>query len=309
MSVFTERYVVDGLEHPLFVREWLPEGEVRGLVQICHGMAEHGGRYARLGEFLADHGYAVFCHDHRGHGETCRDNETPGFFSKSGGWDLLTGDAEKLGRMVRAEIPQGRFVLFGHSMGSLIVSDMAALGRETIYDGFVLCGSPAPTGGAAAGKAMAKTFMSLGMAKKPNAALNAIAFSGYNKRFEDEKCVFSWLSRDKSVRDKYERDPMCGFLFTTAGFYALFDGICRVRSDGWALKTECKPFLVISGDEDPVGNYGQAVKWIEQQLKSHGRDVTAIGYPGMRHEILNETDNDQVYDDILHWIDGVNDHE
>jgi alpha-beta hydrolase superfamily lysophospholipase len=305
MSVFSTRYIVDGLSHPLFVRQWLPEGEVKGLVQICHGMAEHSARYARLGEFLAGHGYAVFCHDHRGHGETCGDRETKGFFSEDGGWDLLVSDAEALGKLMREEIKEGRFILFGHSMGSLIVSDMAALGRGTQYDAFVLCGSPAPNPGAAAGKTMAAGIMHMGLGKKPSSVINSIAFGGYNKHFADEKDPFSWLTRDKSVREAYERDPNCGFLFTAAGFYALFDGICRVRSDEWALRTECKPFLVISGGEDPVGNYGQAVDWIRDQLQQQGRDVTAIGYPGMRHEILNELDNDKVYDDILQWMDEV----
>ena len=104
MATYKEEMMTEGLGHPLFVREWLPEGDIRGLVQLCHGMAEHSARYAKLGEYLASYGYAAFCHDHRGHGKTCREGEVLGYFGETGGWDALVNDAVALG----ADIPTDR---------------------------------------------------------------------------------------------------------------------------------------------------------------------------------------------------------
>ena len=309
MSIYKEEMMTEGLGHPLFVREWLPEGDIRGLVQLCHGMAEHSARYAKLGEYLASYGYAAFCHDHRGHGKTCREGEVLGYFGETGGWDALVNDAVALGEIMRRRYPDGPYILFGHSMGSLIVSSMAALGRPTLYDAFILCGSPAPNPLAPVGKAMARGFCRIGMADKPNDILNAMAFSNNNKHFKKERSDNAWLSSDRDQVGKYDRDPLCGFHFTSAGFYDLFDGLSRVRSEGWAVKTECKPFLLISGGDDPVGNCGKGPDWIEHQLKACGREVKNIIYPGKRHEILNETDCDQVFTDIITWITERADNE
>ncbi|MBQ1271763.1 MAG: alpha/beta fold hydrolase [Clostridia bacterium] len=305
MPIYLEEYIADGLSHPLFVRQWLPDGEIFGLVQICHGMAEHSRRYKKLGNFLAEQGYAVFCHDHRGHGNTPLAGEPLGFFAEKDGWNTVCQDALDIGAIFRARHPEGPFILFGHSMGSLVASDIAAREDGSCYDGFILCGSPSPNKAAPAGRALADAFCKIGLSRKANNVLNAVAFSDVNKLFAKDDSPHAWLTSDKSHRENYSRDPLCGFVFTSRGFYDLFDGICRVRSDIWALTTLCKPYLLISGELDPIGNCGKGVRWIEDQLKEVGRDVKCILYPGKRHEILNETDSYMVYDDILNWIKEI----
>lgn len=302
MAIYSEEYMEDGLSHRLFVRQWAPEGEIYGLVQICHGMAEHSGRYQKLGEYLADHGFAAFCHDHRGHGKTVLEGEKLGYFADKNGWDTILQDSLELGGVMRSRYPDGPYILFGHSMGSLIVSNIAALGRETIYSGFILCGSPAPNPMVSLGLGMAKSFCRMGLSKTPNYFLHALAFADPGRLIRREKSPNAWISSDPDQVDKYDADPLCGFKFTSSGFYDLFDGLSRVRCDRWAVRTECKPFLLISGQDDPVGRCGYAVEWIEDQLKGAGRDVRSHLYPGKRHEILNDGDCGQVYTDIMKWI-------
>lgn len=305
MPIYREGYVYEGLSHPLFVRQWLPDGEIYGLVQLCHGMAEHGERYQRLGRYLAEHGYAAFCHDHRGHGKTCMNGETLGYFSEKDGWELLVSDTVDIGAIMRAKFYDGSFILFGHSMGSLIVSAVAARHDVSIYDGFILSGSPAPNPMAPVGMTLAKIFCNAGMGKKPNRFLHKLAFSNTNKLFCKEKSKNAWLSSDHEQVDKYDKDPLCGFCFTSSGFYDLFRGIYEVRNKNWALKTQCKPFFLISGANDPIGAYGTGVLWIRDQLLSVGRSVDCILYSDKRHEVLNEIDCDKVYTDILTWMLGV----
>lgn len=301
MPVYKEGYFYEDLPHPLFVRQWLPDGEIFGLVQLCHGMAEHGNRYKRLGTYLAEHGYAAFCHDHRGHGKTCLDGETLGYFSPENGWRDLVDDTLAIGRIMRHEFCDGSFILFGHSMGSLVVSAVAE-SEDNMYDGFILCGSPSPNSMAPLGKALAEGFCKIGMAKKPNIVLHALAFADVNRFFKKDSSKNAWLSSDKQQVSKYDSDPLCGFHFTSRGFYDLFTGLIDVRSKSWAVRTQCKPFLLISGQDDPIGGYGNGVLWIRDRLKAAGRDVTCILYPKKRHEILNESDCGKVYTDIVSWI-------
>ena len=305
MPICKEELLTEGLEHPLFLRLWLPDGQARGLVQLCHGMAEHSARYDRLGRFLAENGYAAFCHDHRGHGHSCLPGEPLGYFAPTDGWEVLVRDALTVGTQLRRRFPDGPFFLFGHSMGSLIVSDMAAREHAACYDGFILCGSPAPNAMARTGAAMARGFCKAGMAKKPNHLLHAMAFADVNKLFRREPSKNAWLTSDADHVQKYDRDPLCGFHFTSAGYRDLFTGLARNRNTGWAVRTVCRPFLLIAGQDDPIGNCGKGVLWLRDQLLAAGRDTRCILYPGKRHEILNETDCGQVYDDILNFIREV----
>lgn len=302
MPICKEELLEDGLAHPLFVRLWLPDDGARGLVQLCHGMAEHSARYDRLGRFLAENGYAVFCHDHRGHGHTRLAHEPLGYFAKDNGWEALVQDALAVGTQMRRRFPKGPFILFGHSMGSLIASDMAARTQAACFDRIILCGSPAPNPMARAGAAMARGFCIAGMGQKPNHLLHTLAFADVNKAFRRSPSKNAWLTTDADHVRKYDKDPLCGFHFTSAGYRDLFTGLARNRNTGWAVRTVCCPFLLIAGQDDPIGDRGKGVLWLRDQLAAVGRDVQCILYPGKRHEILNEVDCAQVYDDILNFI-------
>lgn len=300
--IYTEALWTEGLDHPLYVRQWLPEGEIRGLVQILHGMAEHSGRYDRLGTFLAQNGYAAFAHDHRGHGCSCLAGEIFGWFAEQDGWEVLTQDAFRLGRMMREEYPAGDFVLFGHSMGSMLACEMATREEGWIYDRYILCGSPSPNPMVGAGIALAKAYCAAGMDKTPNDVLYYLSIGKANKLFRKEKSRHAWLNANKTGITSYAADPLCGFHFTSAGFRDLFIGMARTRSKDWAVKTVCRPFLLISGADDTIGGRGKGVQWLRDQLRSAGREADCLLYPGKRHEILNEIDCEPVYNDILSFI-------
>ena len=300
--IYKESLWTEGLSHPLFVRQWLPEGEIRGLVQILHGMAEHSGRYDRLGSFLAENGYVAFCHDHRGHGHTCLAGETLGWFAEQNGWEVITRDLLQLGRMMREVYPEGRYILFGHSMGSMLASEAAIREEAGMYDRFILCGSPAPNPMVGGGIALAKAYCAIGKAKTPNETLYYLSIGKTSKIFKKDSSQNAWLTTDTAHVRKYDDDPLCGFYFTSAGFRDLFTGMARTRNKNWAVKTLCKPFLLISGADDKIGNKGEGVLWLRDQLRAAGREVDCILYEGKRHEILNETDSDKVYTDILSFI-------
>lgn len=300
---YSETLLSDGLDHPLFVRTWLPDGEIRGMVQILHGMAEHSGRYERLGTFLAENGYAAFCHDHRGHGHSCLAGETLGWFADRDGWEVLTQDAFRLGRLICDAHPKKvPFILFGHSMGSMLASEMATREEAWIYDRFILCGSPAPNPMVKGGIALAKAYCAVGMDKTPNEVLYFLSIGKASRIFRKENSRHAWLTTNKGSVQKFAEDPLCGFHFTSAGFRDLFTGMARTRNEGWAVKTICRPFLLVAGADDPIGNRGTGVLWLRDSLRACGRKADAILYPGKRHEILNETDCDRVYDDILSFI-------
>ncbi len=300
--IYKEELLKDGLDHPLFVRQWLPEGEVRGLVQILHGMAEHSERYDRLGSFLSENGYAAFCHDHRGHGYSCLAGETLGWFAEQDGWEVLTQDLLRLGRIMREAYPMGSYTLFGHSMGSMLASEAATREEAEIYDRFILCGSPAPNPLVGAAISLAKAYCAIGKDKTPNDVLYYLSIGKMNRIFRKEKSRHAWLNSNKASIQKFADDPLCGFHFTSSGFRDLFTGMARTRSKTWALRSLCKPYLLISGANDAIGGRGEGVLWLQDQLRTVGREAECILYEGKRHEILNETDSENVYNDILSFI-------
>ena len=273
----------------------------KAIVQISHGMCEYIERYEEFAELLVCWGFLVCGHDHIGHGKSVGSEEELGYFSKKNGWNALVDDLHTMTRLIKERYPGLPVILLGHSMGSLVVSAVAE-SEDNMYDGFILCGSPSPNSMAPLGKALAEGFCKIGMAKKPNIVLHALAFADVNRFFKKDSSKNAWLSSDKQQVSKYDSDPLCGFHFTSRGFYDLFTGLIDVRSKRWAVRTQCKPFLLISGQDDPIGGYGKGVLWIRDRLKAAGRDVTCILYPKKRHEILNESNCGKVYTDIVSWI-------
>jgi len=289
-----------GADEPLFVRLWQPEENPKGIVQLCHGMAEHGARYNAFASFLADAGYIVFCHDMRGHGKTLAKDGITGYFAAQRGWELILDDVHALCLYIKERFPSLPIFLFGHSMGSFVASAAAVrFGKE--YTGFVFCG----TGGPNKAVPVAKLIASIVPADKPSQLLNKMAFGSYNKYFRP--CAdFAWLSRDKDVVAAYEADPLCGFCFTGAGFGDLFQGIGEVRNKHWVGAMPHKPVFLIAGEFDPVGDYGKGVRWVHQQLLQSGNRAACIEiYPGMRHEILNEKGKEKVFADVKLWLDNL----
>jgi alpha-beta hydrolase superfamily lysophospholipase len=276
------------------------------VVQIAHGMAEHSERYARFAQRLTEAGYAVYAGDHRGHGSTAREARDAGYFADRDGFDTVVEDLHLLGEHARAEHPGLPFVLFGHSMGSFL-SRAYAIRYGAQLDGLILsgtAGSPGVVG--QVGQALARAQARVRGRRHPSGLMNTLTFGQYGAAFKPNRTKFDWLSRDEAEVDKYVADELCGNVFT-AGFFAdLLGGLIRINRDAEVAKIpKDLPVYVAAGSLDPVGAKGNGPQQVVDQLSRLGvRDVTLRLWTGARHEILNETNRDEVMDDFVAWLDA-----
>ncbi len=282
----------------------VPDGKPRAVVQIAHGIAEHIDRYRPFMEFLADNGFVAAGNDHLGHGKSIRVPKEQGFFAEKDGWWRVVDDMDKLHGIMSKEYPELPYVLFGHSMGSFLTRTYL-IKHPDRYDAVILSGtghqSPALVlGGNAAASVMAKLNGAMG----DGAKLDSLAFGTYLSKIENPRTKFDWLSRDTEQVDKYIADPLCGFVGKIGLYRDMMQGIKFITSEkNIAQMNKEKPVYFMSGDGDPVGDYGKGVEHAYKAFCNAGlHDVFMRLYPGGRHEMLNETNKEQVYQDILNWL-------
>ncbi len=283
-----------------------PAGEVRGVVQIAHGIAEHIERYDGFMAFLADNGFAAVGNDHLGHGKTCHDAVEKGIFAKTNGWDHVVDDMIRLHSIMLKEFPAVPHILFGHSMGSFLART-CLIRYPDAYDLAILSGTGHQgktliLGGCITADAMC----ALQGAEAYGDVLDRIAFGSYLKRIEDPRTPFDWLSHDTDVVDRYVADENCGFVAKNGLYRDMLHGIAFITDAKNIAKMNKKtPVYFMSGKEDPVGEYGAGVERAYKAFcNALCEDVTMKLYPAGRHEMLNETNRDDVYRDILNWINS-----
>ena len=281
----------------------------RGIVQISHGMCEYVLRYEDFARAMCRAGFIVCGNDHIGHGHTAPNDELLGYTASSGGAMIMVNDVRMLSGIVRTRFPGLPLILMGHSMGSFIARKYVELyGGELA--GAIIVGTGGPESPTALGKALAKLVVKFKGEMHRSKLIDSIAFGNYNKKFKAEKDEKSWLTRDKEIRERYVADKYCSFKFTARGFYDLFDLLGSVSDKEWAKKLpKDLPILMISGDADPVGNYGKGVKTVYKRMEKAGADVTMRLYNGARHELFNETSKKEIIAHTLEWIDDVLDSE
>lgn len=289
---------------PLHTYRWLPEAPPRAIVQIAHGMAEHAGRYARFAEALTDAGYAVYANDHRGHGQTAAKADH-GYLADRDGFATVVHDLNTVSEFALAEHPGVPLVLFGHSMGSFLSraytqahgARLAAL----ILSG--TAGDPGPLG--SVGKRIAGLQARLRGRRHTSGLMDTLTFGQFNNAFKPSRTKYDWLSRDEAEVDTYVADPLCGNVFTASFYNDLIDGVQQVnRPAAFTSVPTDLPVLVIAGAADPVGDSGKGPRTVAESLREAGvTDVMLTLYPDARHEILNETNRDEVTADILTWLD------
>lgn len=284
---------------------WMPESEnVAGIVQIVHGMAEYAERYEEFAEFLTERNFVVTGEDHLGHGKSVPEGGCQGYFCAQDPATVVVRDVHRLKKMTQELYPGVPYFLLGHSMGSFITRNYICR-YGTGIDGAVIMGTGMQP---AALLAVSKAFAGLEGVfcgqKHVSNFLDKAAFGGYNKHIENPRTSKDWLSRDTEKVDQYIADTDCGFVFTVNGFKTLFTLISRASQKENLKKVPAKlPILVISGEEDPVGDYGRGVKKCYQTLKNAGvEDVELKMYPDDRHELLNELDRKQVMEEIAGWV-------
>lgn len=287
--------------HTLSGKIFIPEGEVKGVVHIVHGMTEYIDRYDHVMTALVNEGLAVFGYDHLGHGQTARDDSELGFIAHNYGWKYLVKDVGEFANAVLPLFPNKPVILFGHSMGSFIAR-LAACKFKDIYTKAIFCGTAGKNPLAAAGLALTSLLKTLrGDKHISNLVLN-MAFGAYNKGFEGLS-KYDWLTKDREVIARYEKDKFCTFPFTVSAMHDLITLIDKCNKSSWFMEIDKNlPILLIAGDRDPVGNYGKGVTEVYEKLKNAGCNVQLKLYEDCRHEIHNDTCKDEVITDILEFI-------
>ena len=285
---------------------WLPDSEPKAIIQIAHGVAEHILRYNDFAEFLTHHGFIVVANDHLGHGHSVSDASELGYFGESGGWEMVVGDMRKLFEITTGKYPNLPFFLFGHSMGSFLSRTYIIRYRSGL-DGVILSGTgqqPLPM--VEAGRLIAAAEIKLHGAAYKSARLNDICFGGYNRAFSPVRTLSDWISRDEAQVDKYIEDPLCGYIPSAGLFRDMLGGIDYIsRQRNMSRMKKDLPVFFISGDHDPVGEFGKGVmRAYSGFLKAGMTDVSLKLYHECRHELLNELNHLEVYDDILNWLES-----
>ncbi len=280
---------------------YLPHGNIKGYYHIVHGMTDHIARYDKFMRLLAENGYIAFGYDHLGHGYTAKDDSELGFFAPKDGDDLLARDVKIFFDAVKSEYGDHPYYLMGHSMGSFVVR--MAVQKYITPTKLIIMGTSGPNPIAGLGLLVCKIIRTLKGKKHISPLVESIAFGSYNSHFKNENDPRSWLTNDVDVRRKYDADKFCTFKFTISAMHDLISLIQDCNSNKW-FKDVAKqmPILLISGKDDPVGDYGKGVCACAEKLKKNGADVTTKIYPGYRHEILNDSSFDMTVADILEFI-------
>ena len=292
-------------EHKIRSIRWVPEHDKPVCVlQIIHGMTEHIDRYDGFAQYMAGKGILVVGDDHLGHGKSVRPGEPYGYFCKEDAATVLVRDEHRLKKMTQEQYQGVPYIILGHSMGSFIARNYLIRYGSGI-DGAVIMGTGMQSKiQLAAARALAGIQILFCGPKHVSKLIDKLAFGMFNKRIEAPKTPSDWLCSNEESVKRYRQDPMCNFTFTANGFQTLMKLIWNLH-DVEKLKKMPRqlPVFFVAGEEDPVGDYGRAVKQVYESFLQLGMERVQMKlYPGDRHEILHETDRAEVYADIYRRI-------
>ena len=294
----------DGQNKVHAVRYTPDDGKVHCVVQIVHGMAEYVERYEEFAQFLTERGFVVTGEDHLGHGKTVPEGGTYGYFCEQDPATVVVRDVHRLKKLTQALYPEVPYVIVGHSMGSFILRNYLCRYGTGITGAVIMGTGMQPAGLIQISKALAAVQKIFCGSKHVSKLLDKAAFGSYNKRFEPMRTKSDWLSKNTEAVDRYLADPLCGFVFTVNGFQTLFELISRIqRKENLEKVPKNLPIFMISGEDDPVGDYGEGVKRAFASLQDVGLTNMQLKlYEKDRHELLNENDRTVVMQDIYNWI-------
>ena len=286
----------DGI-HQLHGIRWVPQGEPRAVLQIVHGMCEHIGRYDEFARNLAERGVLVVGHSHLGHGLTAQTEEELGWFGEPDGNDYLIGDIHRV--QEESQCPGIPYFILGHSMGSFLTRQYLGVHGDGLSGAVIMGTADIPVPVLKMGQLVCRAIAAFKGWHHRSALVSAMVTDGYKRKYG-----LGWLSNNAQSNQSYEEDPRCGFRFTLNGFYNLFLGLERAsRTEAAGQLPKDYPLLFTAGSEDPVGSNGKGVRAVYSRYRKQGARARIRLYPGDRHEILNELDREQVYEDIYNWLD------
>lgn len=297
---------IEGIDNKkIFIRVWDNICDARGVIQIFHGMAEHSERYDEFARYLNEQGYVVYADDHRGHGKTELSKEELGYLGEDG-FNKVVEDEKIITNFIKEQYKDIPIYIFAHSFGSFIGQEYITRYSENI-NGIILSGSAMQIGlDVKLGAVLAKIQRRFVDEKREAKLIDKLSFGAFNRKVENPMNKFAWLTRDTDEVDKYIKDENCGFISSINFYYNLFNGLNGLyRNDKIKNIRKDLPILLLSGDMDPVGKYGKSVKNLYNQYISLAiKNVSIKLYEGARHELLKETNKDEVYEYVVKWIEA-----
>lgn len=277
----------------------------RGIVQLSHGMIDYVGRYGNLAEYLTDRGYILAGNHHLGHGKTASSPDDFGYFAERGGVELLLDDLHTMNSTLRHTFPTLPLVMLGHSMGSFLAR-LYAVKYPNSLKGVVFHGTAGPNPALPAGRLLARAIRAMNGSHYRSGLLKSLSIGAYQKKFKKEG-VNAWLTRDAEQIADHDEDKFSNFDFTASGYIDLFDMLRRCNLSSWYSEyPKSLPTLIMSGDGDPVGSFGKGPRHVYKSMLVAGcESVMLKTYEGARHELFKEINRDEVFSDLVAWLDGV----
>ena len=283
---------------------YIPDQEVKAILQIAHGMVEFIDRYENFASFLCERGYLVTGNDHLGHGESVKTKDDWGYFGENG-YEHVLEDMYELTKITKKLYPDKPYYLLGHSMGSFFARNYLTQHGDEL-DGAIIMGTGFEPASKIKGGMMLCRILALFKGWRYRSKfINGMSFGSYNKKFEPVRTRADWLSRDEKLVDWYINEEKCSFVFTLNGFYEMFRCILNLHNkEALGRIPKDLEILFVAGEDDPVGTFGKEVQNSVESLKEVGvKNVKCKLYPNDRHEILNELDKDVVYEDLYRWLE------
>lgn len=281
------------------------DGDFKGIVQINHGLAEHGARYAGFADFLAAKGWAAIAHDHRGHGKTTSSDGAPRLFAHQNGWAKVIEDVHTVNAALQANYPGKPIVVFGHSMGGVIAMNYTMHHPDTVK-GCAIWNSNIDKGAAGLLGLVASLGMAFSKPDRPAGLIDSLTFKAWDKKFKQDRPESGWLSRDLDEVDKYVADPLCGWTASWS-LWKDFSGGIEFAADDRNLRRVPKslPFHLVGGTEDPATNGARAMEKLGERLRRQGYGATQETLEGFRHETLNENGREAVMERFAAWLSKI----
>ncbi len=286
--------------------EWKPQGSPKAVLQISHGMMEYVARYDAFAQYLCDRGWYVVGNDHLGHGKSVQSASEYGFFNEKYGNVCVLGDMHTLRQRTAKKYPDVPYFMLGHSMGSSLMRQYIQMYGNGLA-GVILMGTVADHAKASLvfGKRLCRLMAVCRGWHYRSRLVDGLALGPFNKKFRPARTQADWVTSDHEMLERYASDPLCSFRFTVNAYYSMFQGMLTTqKKESVYMIPKTLPILFASGADDPVGDFGKGVRKIYEQYRSAGiQDVTLRLYTGDRHELLNETDRQQVYVDLYEWLE------